>query len=774
MRAKAKISSGFVVVHTAMLWTTMAIASVALWPIYQSLQLVILVAATLAIGSVIAILGALYRLPSHVVMIATIGAYFAFGVPLAIPDRAIYGVLPSGQGILDLLSGTALGWKQLVTITLPVGSFQSLLVPAFVLVLVLTVVALSVALRSRFGELAAVAPVVLLITAILFGPERANWPVALTLGMLATTLIWLSWARWYRRRESIRLLSEQAVKVDGQGTQSGDRIGYRAIISATVTMVIAAAASIAASSLLPVTADREVLRTAIEQPFDPRDYVSPLSGFRTYHQPGTASETMFTAVGLPEDARIRLATLDTYNGIVYSVGSDKVNSASGSFTRVPTSFDQSAVDGEQLSVQITIDQYDGVWMPTIGQLQKVTFTGGQASALRESFFYNDNSGTGAVIEELSSGDSYTLSAVAPNEPSEAQLAVAGPGAAEVPQVGHLPEELAVILSGYVEEGESSGARLLAMIDGLKTDGYISHGVSDDEPTSRSGHAADRITQLLTDQRMIGDGEQYAVTAALMARELGYPARVVFGFTPEIIDPSGVTVVRGDDVAAWVEINTARFGWVTIDPTPDEREIPEEEPEETTQVSRPQSPVQPPPDEPDASDEQLQPDSTQDEPEQPNVLLAVLLAIAQALGIFAVVLMILLSPFIAIVVAKLRRRALRRRAPTPIQRITGGWQEFEDAALDHGYTPPPAPTRIEVAQTVGGVRSVVLAAVADRAVFSPENAEHQEADQVWKSVDELRASLDEGFTRWQRIKARVSVRSLGGYSVKRLFTRRRGA
>ena len=33
-----------------------------------------------------------------------------------------------------------------------------------------------------------------------------------------------------------------------------------------------------------------------------------------------------------------------------------------------------------------------------------------------------------------------------------------------------------------------------------------------------------------------------------------------------------------------------------------------------------------------------------------------------------------------------------------------------------------------------------------------------------------ASLDEGLTRWQRLKARISLRSLGGYSVRDLFKR----
>src|SRR5690606_15272184 len=118
------------------------------------------------------------------------------------------------------------------------------------------------------------------------------------------------------------------------------------------------------------------------------------------------------------------------------------------------------------------------------------------------------------------------------------------------------------------------------------------------------------------------------------------------------------------------------------------------------------------------------------------------------------------------VANLRRRSLRRRPKAPISGVSGGWREFEDAVIDHGYDPPPSPTRTEVARTVGGTRSLVLASVADRAVFSPETTQEVEADKVWRAVDELPEALGQGRTRWQRIKALVSVRSLGGYSVKR--------
>lgn len=769
--ARPTSSPGFIVTTTAMVWTTFAIAGAALWPIYESERLVFLIAVSLLVGSAIAILGVLYRWSSAIVMLAAVVAYLLLGVPLAVPDQALYGLLPTPSGMLDLLAATGVGWKQLVTITLPVGSFEALLVPALFLMLFGTVIGLSVALRVRYGEVAVVIPAVIFLVAVVFGSERSGWPLPLALALLVAILTWLIWARWYRRRASIRLLISQPTSEGGRALESRDtRLGYRAVLGASLTMLIAVCIALGAVWLFPVGGQRDVLRTSIEKPFDPRDHVSPLSGLRAYHHDDQASQRMFTVEGLPAGSLIRVATLDTYDGVVYSVGSDQVSSLSGSFVRVPTSFDQSAVDGERVSFRVTIDEYEDIWMPTVGKLESVTFAGPDAIDLRQSFFYNDNTGTAVTVEGLDAGDSYRVQAVLPPQPTEAQVATLEPGSAEVPEPARLPEELALSLSGFVGEAQSPGTRLQAMLAGLRADGYISHGVDDDEPPSRSGHAADRITELLTDQRMIGDAEQYAVTAALMAGQLGFPARVVYGFAPDDVRPNGITTIQGDDISAWIEVNTSRFGWVALDPNPEPREIPEKEPEDPTQVARPQSPVQPPPAEPDVDNEQLQPDSSQEDPDAPNPLFGILLAIAQAVGFTLLGVAILLSPFLAVAAAKLRRRSLRRRATSPIARVSGGWQEFEDAVLDHGYSPPPVPTRSEVARTVGGTRSLVLASVADRAVFAPDATRSDEADKVWRAVDELREALGQGRTRWQRITALVSVRSLGGYSVKRLFRR----
>ncbi|CAN5620205.1 hypothetical protein BH10ACT7_BH10ACT7_12900 [soil metagenome] len=369
-----------------------------------------------------------------------------------------------------------------------------------------------------------------------------------------------------------------------------------------------------------------------------------------------------------------------------------------------------------------------------------------------------------MIGGLTTGDSYTLSAVVPNQPTRSELSSLDPGPALVPTSQEVPEELTARLEEYVTGIEEPGDRLVAMLAGLAADGYISHGISDDEPPSRSGHAADRIAELLTAPRMIGDAEQYAVTAALMARDIGFPARVVIGFVP-----TGEQV-RGEDISAWIEVNTAQYGWVTIDPNPPLREIPDELPEDTTQVARPPTIVPPPVVESEAFDRQSTPESQQELPTDLDPLVQLILAILRVAAWVLVAVAIVRAPFILIIAAKRRRRRLRLRAPTVLQQISGGWQEFEDAVIDHGLSPAASATRSEVASIAGGVQSQVLAAVADRAIFSPDEPQPSDADSVWRAVDELQGQLDHGLTRWQRIKAGISLRSLGGYSVRKLFTR----
>jgi hypothetical protein len=760
VKAGGRRSFGYVAISTALLAAATVAAASALWPIYEGPGLIIVVATSLLMGSAIVIAGARWRWPSYVVILATVGGFVVVGVAVAVPSAALFSVFPTLDGVIQLLSGVARGWKQLLTISLPVGSYEALLVPAFVLVLTSVVVSLSIAIRSSRSSLAVIPSIVVFLVASTLGPQRPALPVVAPLVLLGILLMWLLWMRWHERRAAIDLLVGAAGTAHITATGSG----LRTALGAVVIVAVASVAGVGITTLTGVNQDRLVPRTALERPFDPRDYVSPLSGFRQFFQPARGNAVMFTIEGLPAGALVRIATLDNYDGVVYSVGVSNPSAQSGVFERMPGPVDQSGVVGERAKVVVEIVDYEGVWLPIVGDLETVKFAGTDSRDLRDNFFYNTVTSTAVLIDGVRSGDRYELSVVVPDRPSSVDLGRAMPGSVLVPQLTSIPEALAEALGGYVAGIEEPGEQLKAMIAGLRSEGYVSHGISEDDVPSRSGHATDRIAELFDGGQMIGDAEQYAVAASLMAHELGFPARVVMGFDPD--SPR----VTGADVSAWIEVNTQQFGWLTIDPNPSVRDIPEEPPEEPTQIARPPTIVPPPVIESEPAAPQAPLDSEQDPPPAPGLWATLILPLVRMVGWSLLVLALAASPLLLIVAAKFRRRSLRRRAVTVTDQITGGWREFEDAVVDHGLTPAIGATRSEIATVVGGLPPRVLATVADRAVFAPEDPVAADADRVWYLVEELKKVLDADETRWQRFRARISLRSLGGYSVSDLVTR----
>lgn len=741
-----------------------AVAAAEWWPIYGSVQFIIAVGVAILCGATIATLGALLRWPSWVVLLGAAALFLVVGVQLAIPDEATAaGWLPTLGGLLDLVRGLGLGWRQLLTITLPVGYYHGLLVAVTGLVFASTVLSVSLALRIRLAELGAVPPLFVFVLGILFGSSVAQSPVALGVALLAVSLLWVTWRQTQRRRARIRSLTHET---GDERRVAFASVGMRTALGAVAILAIAGCASTLTVQALPVARQREVLRDALAKPFDPADYPSPLAALRNYLQPSEASATQLTVRGLASGDTIRVATLDSYDGIVFAVGSSTDSASSGSFSLVPTSVDQSSVSGSTRQVTVTIGAYRGVWLPTVGNLETIRFLGDGAASLRERFYFNRTSSTAALLGGVAQGEQYSMTSIVPAKLSDAALAKVTPGSARVPAASGVPDAVNTRLSLYSATAQGAGAKLVAALAGLRSDGYISDGLSGQAP-SRSGHAADRITELLTGPQMIGDAEQYSVTAALMARQLGFASRVVFGFAPQ----SGQAAVTGKDVSAWIEVDTAQYGWVPINPVPAVRPIPENPVHNQTEVSRPYTQVQPPDDGAADQTHVTAPTTGKSPTTTPNALLDIILGVARVVGIIALILLVLASPLLLIVAAKARRRWLRRRAKDPIDRISGAWDEFRDTAVDHGYSEPSAATRTEFAEVVGLEQSRTLAAVADRAVFSPEAPGAREADRIWVAASELNASLGRGISRWRRFRARISLKSLGGYSVRKLLVRK---
>ncbi|WP_133937043.1 MULTISPECIES: transglutaminaseTgpA domain-containing protein [unclassified Curtobacterium] len=751
---------------TLVVWLLLAIASVSWWPVYRDDSMIVAAVTAIAFGTLVALVGAVLRLPLVVVAIATVAAFTLAGVPAAVPGQA-NGVLPTGPGLLALFAGVALGWKQLVTISLPVGSYEALLVPYFVTLLVATVTAVSVATRASRQELASIPALVLFAIGVVVGPSRLDTSIVTAVVLVAVALVWALTVRHARRAVAVATTIGSPVPIA--------RSVVRPALVGTGTIVAAAVVATGLGLVAPPANERTVARTDVVKPFDPRDYVSPLSGFRAYEEQSAADTAQLRVTGLPENGFVRIATLDTYDGVVYRVGGSDGSSSSGTFERVPTSVDVRGVDGTTVRVGVTVDGYSGVWLPTVGDLERVDFTGTDADDERGSFFYNGSTQTGAVVGGVREGTSYDLTAVVPDQPTDEQLAAARPGSAAVPTARDVPDAVRETVEATTDADATSGAKLVAVIQALKRNGYVSHGVGDDR-MSRSGHGADRIQELLTSPLMIGDQEQYAAAAALMADELGFPARVVMGFTAGGDSGSGgasasggTTTFRGSDVTARIEVDTAQWGWVMLNPNPSVREIPNEQQQTPQPVTRPETVVPPPPVDQQDQDQQAPPQSDRNTPPvQPlwlQILLAALPWVLGALGLIALVLL----PFGVIVLLKRVRRRRRRRAPTPRGRIVGAWDEYRDALLDRGHDVAGSATRRETVTGAPGEGGTGLAALADRAVFGPSDVDQAAADRMWSATDDAVGTLRAGRTRRERFRTAVSLRSLRGPERPRATT-----
>ncbi len=736
----------------------------AFWPVYGTADFVAMAVGAIAAGAAVAVAGALRRWTSFVTASVGAAVLLALGVPLAVPGEALWRVLPSAGGFLHLLAGLGLGWSQLLTIALPVGSYQALLAPAYALAFGATLASVTLALRSRMPELAVVPALGVFAAAIVLGSAAVATPAPLVVAVIALSILWLAWMR--RRRRDARLAALGGEAAGGTRRSMRSLAAARTTGIAALTLSLAVVAGAGAAAGLPPSTSRTVARSVTTPPFDPRDYPSPLSGFRSYLEPAESSRPLFTVRGAGDLTRVRVAVLDTYDGVVYSVGARP--SGSGAFARVPDALrapepPAGSAPRSRRTLDIRIDGLEGPWLPMFGDLERIDFSGRHADALHEGFYYNAATATMADLVPLGDGESYRVTAAVTQSKTIAQLARARPGGARLPSLDALPGRLVGALSDFESDTGTPGARLSAALRRLAGSGYVSHGLHG-EPVSLSGHGADRIDALLTGRPMVGDQEQYAVAAALLARRAGFPARVVLGFAVPRTARGGAATITGADVTAWVQVQTARDGWVDVDPNPRVRPIPEKAPEKPKQISRPQSVLQPPKD--DADRDQGPPPQShaaQQRDDRVPAWLSILVGVLTVLGWVALGLALAASPFLAVIAAKWRRRRLRRSwRVRPRGRISGAWCEFADRALDHGYSPPPAATRSEIAEAVGGPRSTALAALADRSAFSLADPSQDDAERIWRVVDELCRDLDAGASRWRRLRARVSLRSLGGY------------
>ncbi len=773
------------------------VAAFAAWPIYRTPWFVLLVGVSAVVALAIALVAARRRWSGWVVALALAAVTAVLGVPLAVPSR-LGPITEILTGFGELGGALVLGWKDLLTVDLPVGTYRNLLVPALVVFLVGTCALLLLSWRADRAFLgASVVAVAMCAFGIVFGSSQTSsvlelGPIslaapretALGAALVICSVGWLSWRGRDARARALRRVS------------SGGRLrSTRRVAQSDRRRVALGAAIIAGSVALPMIVvpalaaplERTVLRDSVGPEIDLSAEISPLTLYRALFDDQRADEVLFTVEAEYGTAdRVRLATLTDYDGEVLRPGDDL------HFVRMPSA--RAIGDENRVAAQVTIEGQRGIWLPTIGEVSEVVFDGDRAADLGDGFYYSAQAGAGVELAEggLRTGESYRVNATLTD--AEALESIASPG--------HVFAEAPTQLSEWMQRHASGegGAALAGLVDLLRSRGYLSHGLTLTDPApvwvdalddyrfepSRSGHSSDRIDAMFAalleredDPRAaevgnyvaaVGDDEQFSVAVALMARELGFPSRVVVGARLQSDDPVLPVCTdgacRSRDLAAWVEVQGADGQWVSIDVTPQYSQTPtletteQRDPENVTEVqpdsAREVSPPDPVQDEAGATD-----DAAPIQSEEPSWFWPVLRV--AAISLLAITL--LFGPMVVIILAKAIRRRARRRRPAPAARIQAGWDELLDSAADVGRATAKTATRTEAAGALGTTHAVTLAAGADRAVFAVDASSMDEADSFWSLVDADRRELARS-RRWpRRVASAVSLRSfrrgLGG-------------
>lgn len=749
---RARTAAG--AVDLAVLVLLLAATAVGFGPAWADGTWVIPAAGGALVGLAVAWCGAVRRWSALTVVAVSVVAYLVFGGALALPATTIAGVVPTGSTLQALLAGSVTVWKDAVTAVPPLGVFPELAVLPYLLMLVTALVAGTIAWRAPQGAWAIVAPATALIVVILVGTDETAFPILQGVVLAVVGLLWASW------RVTERRLAAHAATLGSH--EAGRRLRRHRAVRAAVLLVVASGVAVLLVPWVQVD-DRVVLREEIVPPPEIHEFVTPLVEFRTYVNEEADTE-MLTVEGMPEGARVRLATLDAYDGTVYgAAGPEDATDDSGVFHRTGGVMAAPAVPGPKASVDVTIQDYRGPWLPDVGYVTSIDYGGPRADALIEETYYNAVSGTLIAAPAVRAGDTYRLNVVVPPGVDQERLDDLTILQRDLPRPQNLPDSVPAKAAQFVGDATDPGTRLARLRDAVVGGGIYSSGLGDQLP-SRPGHGADRIDTLLAGDEMIGDDEQYAVAVALMAQQVGIPARVVMGFVPPDDWTAGTPfVATGGDVRAWIEVPVEGGGWVPVDVTPDEDTQVQPEPK-TEEVPKPPVIDDPePPVEPEAEDAASAEREDEEEVDADAFTWGPMLVVA---SVILVPLVVLLLPLILVLAAKARRRTRRREAEDPVDRFSGGWSEVLDAATDLGAPVPRGATRSESATYLTGQFSqapsgtlTALAGGADRTVFSGTAPAAGTDGLYWDDVDAAVGGMRASVGRRRRWRAKVSLRSL---------------
>lgn len=124
------------VIDVAVLTAAVVLALVVLLPVYGGRTAVLPIVAGAGLGAALVFIGRALRWQPITVTAAVVVTYLLFGGVLATPHMTTAGVLPSVDSAIGLIEGVVTVWKEMLTLTPPLGAVDNLLVAPYLLALV--------------------------------------------------------------------------------------------------------------------------------------------------------------------------------------------------------------------------------------------------------------------------------------------------------------------------------------------------------------------------------------------------------------------------------------------------------------------------------------------------------------------------------------------------------------------------------------------------------------------------------------------------------------
>jgi len=719
-------------------------------------------AAGVLLGIVLSHAGHRARLPLLAVAAAGLLAFLVSGGLVSRAGAA--GGAPSLPVTQAVVNAAIHGWKELLTTARPVGTTARLLVLPYLLGLASGVAGHALARRTTRVLLPAVAPAAVIALSILFGTGHAT--AALLQGAGFAGLV-LAWAALRQQRGSARL------------TTVGRQRPWQRLGAAAAVLAVAVAGAAVIGPRLPGAHahQRVVLRT--EPPFNVTAYPSPLAAFRDYTQDASGAVSVYgkqllATSGLAAGTRVRIAAMDTYDGLVWGVANAAADTASfAGFQRVgatlpsatlpsatlPSAALPGAARGPGRTATITVDPaYQQPWLPDLAGTTGFAFTGPSGAAVSGSLRFNVATTTGIVPGGVPAGLRYRVRATGSAAPAGPQLANAAPYGSPDPAIV-VPPVIQAFASAHAGTATSPVAKVLMLAAYLRDNGRYSDG-GGNQSYITAGHSAGRLATFLSASQIVGDGEQYAAAMALLADAVGVPARVALDGT---VQPDGS--VYGRNVHADIELRLAQYGWVTM---PADQFTGYRRPTLKLRVSTPPpapAKVVPPPAAnaaPVTADNQSSTVSRSG-PAAPKHggfrIPAIVLVLLRDVGLPLLVLALVAAGLTG---AKALRRRRRRRRGLPAARVAGAWRELLDLGRDLGVAPVAHATRREQAahaEQHGLAHAVAVAVAADAAVFGQADPDEASVARIWALTEKSRHGATTPLARWRRAWVAVNPASL---------------